>query len=146
MSFQLYEISFIVIGFTGFLWNNRRADTLILVDSWWLSCIWKQSFSKTKNKKLFNFASLLFLFFFLVPNLVNYRSKMTLWVSREGVKRDWCPKIYFLKECVMTLLTSTPVFHKKSKFIDFLFMFDFLFLDARIILHNCRSQRIPLDE
>ena len=132
MSFQLYEISCIMIGFTGFSWKNRRADNLILVDSWWLSLLWKQSFSKTKNKKLFNFASLFFLFFFLVPDILNYRSNMTLWVSREVVKRDWCPKIHFFKECVMTLLTSTPIFHKKSKLIWFLSCLTFFLLTQKL--------------
>ena len=101
---------------------NTWADILILVDSWWLSWLWKQSFSKTK-KKLFIFAILFLLFFFLLANLVNYRSNMALWVSREGVKRDWCHKIYFFKEFVMTLLVwlwPTPLFHKKSKLIWFL--------------------------
>ena len=120
LSFQLYEISCIVIGFNSLSWKNRWAHIQILLDSCWLSWLWKQSFSKTKNKKLFNFASLFFLFFFLAPNLVNYRSNMILWVSREIVKRDRCPKIHFFKEGVMTLLTSTPVFHKKSKLIWFL--------------------------
>ena len=118
LSFRSYEISCIVIVFTGFSWNNRWADILTLKDSWWLSWLWKQSFSKTE-KKFFNFANLFFLFFFLLPNLVIYRSNMTLWVSSEGFKRDLCLKIYFFKECVMTLLTSTPVFHKKVNYFDF---------------------------
>ena len=46
LSFRSYEISCIVIAFVGFAWKNRRTDILILVDSWWLSWLWKQSFSK----------------------------------------------------------------------------------------------------
>ena len=71
LSFRSYEISCIVIAFIGFSWKNRRTDILILVDSWWLSWLWKQSFSKIKKKKLFNFAILFFLCFFLLPNLVS---------------------------------------------------------------------------
>ena len=43
---------------------------------------------------------------------------MTSWVSRECVKKDAfdVPKSIF-KELVMTLMASTPVFHKKSKII-----------------------------
>ena len=46
LSFRSYEISCIVIAFIGFSWKNRRTNFLILVDSWWLSWLWKQSFSK----------------------------------------------------------------------------------------------------
>ena len=93
LSFRSYEISCIVKAFIGFSWKNRRTDILILIDSWWLSWLWKQSFSKIK-KKLFNFSNL-FIFFFLLPNLVDYKSNMTSWVPKDGVKKDWCPKIYF---------------------------------------------------
>ena len=39
----------------------------------------------------------LFVFIFLFSYLLSfdYRSNMTLWVSREGVKWDRCPKIFF---------------------------------------------------
>ena len=50
LSFRSYEISCTVIAFIGFSWKNRRTDILILVDSWWLSWLWKQSFSKIKKK------------------------------------------------------------------------------------------------
>ena len=64
-----------------------------------------------RNKK--NFAILYFIVF-LSASLASYSSNMTLLVSREGVKRLWCHKyLYFFKEVVMTLLASTPVFHKK---------------------------------
>ena len=46
LSFWSYEFSCIVIAFSGFSWKNRRTDILILIDSWWLSWLWKQSFSK----------------------------------------------------------------------------------------------------
>ena len=69
-SFRSYEISCIVKALIGFSWKNRRTDIMILVDSWWLSWLWKQSYSKVK-KKLFNFAILFFLSFFLLPNLVS---------------------------------------------------------------------------
>ena len=46
LSFRSYEISCIVIAFIGFSWKNRGTDILILVDSWWLSWLRKQSFSK----------------------------------------------------------------------------------------------------
>ena len=43
---------------------------------------------------------------------------MILTVSKEGVKKDWCHKIFFFfEEFFMTLLASTPVFHKKNKLI-----------------------------
>ena len=116
VSFRSYEISCVVMGFIGFSWKNRWADILILRDSWWLSWLWKQSFSKTE-KKILTSQVCSFFFYFLLPNVVNYRSNMTLWLSMESVKGDWSPKIYSFKECVMTLLTSTPIFRKESKLI-----------------------------
>ena len=44
---------------------------------------------------------------------------MTLFLSREGVKRDWCHKSNVFKEFVMTLLASTRVFHTKKKQMNF---------------------------
>ena len=58
-----------------------------------------------------DFLFVFFSFCYLIS--FKYASNMTLWVCREDVKRDRCSKIYFFKECVMTL-TSTPVFHKKK--------------------------------
>ena len=51
---------------------------------------------------------------FLLPSLVNYRLIITLLVSKEVVKKDWCNKSNVFKE-----LASTAVFHKKSKLIWF---------------------------
>ena len=48
------------------------------------------------------------------------------------------------KEFVMNLLASTRVFHKKSKLI--FVIFDVLFVDVRLVLDNCRSQGLPLEE
>ena len=69
---------------------------------------------------------------------------MTLFLSREGVKSDWCHKSNVFKEFVMTLLASTQVFHK-NEFLIFV-IFDVLFVDVRHILDNCRSQGFPLEE
>ena len=52
LSFRSYEISCIVIAFIGFSWKNRKNNILKLVDSWWLSWLWKQSFSKIKKNFL----------------------------------------------------------------------------------------------
>ena len=81
LSFRSYEISFIVIAFIGFSWKNRRTDILILVDSWWLSWLWKQSFSKILKKNFLTsqFCSFYVSFCYLI-SLVNYRPNMTLWV------------------------------------------------------------------
>ena len=47
----------------------------------------------------------------------------------------------------MTLLASTPVFHKKKKEINLIFViFDVLFVDARNILDNYRSRGLPFQE
>ena len=47
----------------------------------------------------------------------------------------------------MTLLASTRVFHKKkvNEFLIFV-IFDVLFVDVRLILANCRSQGLLLEE
>ena len=86
------------------------------------------------------------LFVFLLPNLVNYRSNMALWASKEGVKRDWCPENVFKIKFVMTLLASTPVFHKKKESNSIFVIFDVLFVDARHILDTFRSQGLSSDE
>ena len=84
LSFRSYEISCIVIAFIGFSKKSRRTDILILVDSWWLSWRSKQSFSKIKKK---NFSTSQFCSFYVsfcyLISLVNYRSNITLWVSKE---------------------------------------------------------------
>ena len=60
------------IGFIGFSWTNWWADLLILVRSWWLPWLWKKLFNKKKfKKKVFNFAILFFLNFYLLPDLVS---------------------------------------------------------------------------
>ena len=50
----------------------------------------------------------------------------------------------FFKEFVLSLLASTPVFHKKVNLI--FVVVDVLFVDGRHILDDCRSQRITWDE
>ena len=72
---------------------------------------------------------------------------MTLFLSREGVKRDWCNKSNVFKEFVMTLQASTRVFHKKkaNEFLIFV-IFAVLFVDVRHILDNCGSQGFLLEE
>ena len=56
----------------------------------------------------------------------------------KGIKGIGVPKSFF-KEFVMTLLASTPVFHKKKISLIFV-IFDVLFVDARNILDNYRSR------
>ena len=70
---------------------------------------------------------------------------MTLFLSREGVKRDWCQKSNVFKEFVMPSLASTRVFHKTNEFLIFV-IFDVLFVDVRHTLDNCRSEGFPLEE
>ena len=95
LSFRSYEISCIVITSIGFSWKNRRTDILILVNSWWLSWLWKQSFSKIKKKKLFNFAILFFLCFFLLANLViSLQVKYDI-MGVKGIKGIGVPKSFF---------------------------------------------------
>ena len=54
----------------------------------------KNRFQKLKKNLTSQFCSFYLSFCYLI-SLVNNRSNMTLWVSREGVKRDCCPKIFF---------------------------------------------------
>ena len=67
-----------------------------------------------------------------------------------GVKRNFQKGLMsqnqFFKECLMTLLTLTPVFPKKMLYNLIFVIFDVRFLDGRHILDNCSSQTLPLDE
>ena len=56
----------------------------------------------------------------------------------KGIRGIGVPKSF--KEFVMTLLASTPVFHKKKKTNVIFVIFDVLFVDARNILDNYRSR------
>ena len=75
----------------------------------------------------------------LLPGLVNYRPIMTLFLSKNVSKGIGVTKSNVLRELVMTLLASTRVFHKINEFLIFV-IFDVLILD------NCRSQGLPLEE
>ena len=57
----------------------------------------------------------------------------------KGIKAIGVPKSFF-KEFVMTLLASTPVFHKKKSINLIFVIIDVLFVDARDILDNYRSR------
>ena len=64
------------------------------------------------KKKFFNFAILFFLCFFLLPNLVSLLQVKYNIMGVKGIRGIGVPKSF--KEFVMTLLASTPVFHKKK--------------------------------
>ena len=59
------------------------------------------------QQKTFSTSQFCFLFVYLLPSVVSYRSNMTLIVPREGVKGNGVLKSNFFKEFVMTLLAST---------------------------------------
>ena len=70
---------------------------------------------------------------------------MTLFLSREGGKRDWCHKSKVFKEFVDYWLPHGFFTQKVNEFLIFV-IFDFLFVDVRHIRDNCRSQGLPLEE
>ena len=70
-----------------------------------------------QNKKILTSQFFVSFIVCLLPSLVNDRTNMTLLLPRESVKGISVRKFNFLKELVMNLLTSTRVFHKKSKLI-----------------------------
>ena len=89
-------------------WRSKSACILNLVDSCWISGLWKQ-FSKQKTT-LFSFA-FLFFFVYLLLSLVNYNSHM---ITLSVEWRCNCINFIVFKEFVMNLLSSTPVFRKKK--------------------------------
>ena len=82
-----------------------------------------------QKKTLFNFVC----FVCLLPSLVNYTPDMTFLLSRKGVKGIVSTKSNVSEEFVMTLLASTPFFHKINV-NNFLFLSHFtLFLQTQDI-------------
>ena len=85
-------------------------------------------------------------FFFLSNcNLVFHERSHKTFQTKVS-KEIGVTKSNVFKEFLLTLLASTQVFHKKvNKFLIFVII-DVLFVDLRLILDNCRSQELHLEE
>ena len=68
---------FLCKDFINFPWKNRWVKFLILVDSWWLSSLWKQLFSK--RKKIFLSSQFYFFHCLFLPSPVKPLIRGEVW-------------------------------------------------------------------
>ena len=74
-------------------------------------------------------------------HIINFKGRCQKGLASQNLKSN------VLREFVMTLLASTRFFHKKEiKWIFDFVWFDVLFVDVRLILDNCRTQVLSLED